>query len=171
MTLAPIDIKPHLVAFFFKEGKGKEVGFGNKKVKPVIFSKTSSLTRLIRTLMVKCDQPVEVDHFNVFLTVNENASKKYTGTIYKQVSGTNSFLKLPQDANRDINDLLEDIFSMALVSYINGAVENSNDSAEIRAAINKFMDKYDLLELGFNTEMIRRSYYRHRDKPAAGHFQ
>lgn len=171
MTLAPINIKPHLVSFFFKEGKGKEQVFMKKRVKPLIFHKTSSLARLIRTIMEKSNQPFEVEHFNVFLEVNETASKTYRGTIYKQVSGVNSFLKLPEEANRDINDLLEDIFRMSMVAYVNGAVENSNNDAEIVAAINRFIDKYDLLEFGFNLSQIRRDYYRNKEKPQLGRFQ
>ena len=171
MTLAPIDIKPHLVSFFFQEGKGKELVFMKKKVKPLIFHKTSSLSRLIRTIMEKSNQPFDVEHFNVFLEINETSSKKYKGTIYKQVSGVNSFLKLPDEANRDINDLLDDMFRMALVSYVNGAVENSNGDAEKKAAINKFIDKYDLLEFGFSVSGLRRFYYREKDNPKLGRFQ
>jgi hypothetical protein len=32
------------------------------------------------------------------------------------------------------------------------------------SAINKFIDKYDLLEFGFSTDTLRRLYYREKKK-------
>lgn len=163
MQNVPILIRPHLVPFFFKESQGKEYAYLNKKVKTVLFSPSiSTVGRIIRLLMVKSGRPVNIDNFNLCLTVSDNAgSKKYSGQFYKNESGTNSFLMLPKEANDDINDLLEDMFRMSFISYINGCVEN-NDEAVIRAAINKFIDKYDLLEFDFSNDTLRQLYYREK---------
>lgn len=163
MSIVPIIIRPHLVPFFFKESEGKEASYGNKKVKSVLFSPmVSTVGRIIRLLMIKSGRPLNINNFNLYLTIMDNgAGKKYIGQFYKQESGRNSFLMLPEDANDDINDLLEDIFRMSFISYMNGCIEN-NGEAVVTYAIDKFIDKYDLLEFGFSNDTLRRLYYREK---------
>jgi hypothetical protein len=163
MSIVPIQIRPHLVPFFFAESDGKEYNYGNKRVKTVIYSSDiSGIGKMIRRLMVKADRHLNIDHFNLCLTITDNPNKKnFKGEFYKFENGANSFLRLPEDANDDINDLLEDMFRMAFVSYMHGCIEN-NDAAVVRKAIDKFIGKYDLLEFGFCNETLRRLYYREK---------
>lgn len=165
MSIVPILIRPHLVPFFFKESEGKEYVYGNRKVKTVLFSSTiSTVGRIIRLLMVKSGRPLNVDNFNLCLTISDtSAGKKYQGQFYKHENGSNSFLMLPKDANDDINDLLEDMFRMSFISYINGCIEN-NDEGIVIAAIDRFIDKYDLLEFGYSNDTLRQFYYREKKK-------
>lgn len=163
MSIVPIIIRNHLVPFFFKESDGKEASYGNRKVKAVLFSPTvSSVGRVIRLLMVKSGKPLNIDNFNLYLTISDDGNgKRYSGQFYKHESGRNSFLMLPKEANDDINDLLEDIFRLSFISYMNGCIEN-NDDAVITQAIDKFIDKYELLEFGFSNDTLRRLYYREK---------
>lgn len=165
MSIVPIVIREHLVPFFFQESDGEEAGYGNRKVKSVLFSpKVSTVGRIIRLLMIKAGRPLNVDNFNLFLTISDDGNgKKYLGQFYKHENGRNSFLMLPKDANDDINDLLEDLFRMSFVSYMNGCVENNGDACVV-LAIDKFIDKYDLLEFGFSNDTLRRLYYREKKK-------
>lgn len=163
MSLVPITIREHLVPFFFKESEGVEKMYGNKKVKGVVYSSTASTVgKIIRLLMVKSGNLLKINHFNLFLSISDDGnSKRYLGQFYKSEKGTNSFLKLPEEANKDINDLLEDMFRMAFVSYMNGCIENNNETSVV-SAIDKFIDKYDLLEFGFCNDTLRRLYYREK---------
>jgi hypothetical protein len=163
MSVVPILIRPHLVPFFFKESEGEEFLYGNKKGKSVLFSPmVSTVGRIIRLLMIKSGKPQKIDNFNLFLCISDTgAGKKYQGQFYKHENGRNSFLMLPKDANDDINDLLEDMFRMSFVSYMNGCIEN-NGEAVVVGAIDKFIDKYDLLEFGFSNDTLRRLYYREK---------
>lgn len=163
MSVVPITVRAHLVPFFFKESEGKEYAYGNKKVKAVLFSSTvSTVGRIIRLLMIKSEKPLKVDNFNLCLSIiDEGNGKRYQGQFYKHVSGRNSFLALPKEAGDDINDLLEDIFRMAFFSYVQGCIENNGEAIVVNA-INKFIDKYDLLEFGFSNDTLRRLYYREK---------
>ena len=163
MSVVPILIRPHLVPFFFKESEGKEVVYGNRKVKAILYSaNASTVGRIIRLLMVKAGYPLNVDNFNLFITISDNGNgKKYQGQFYKHENGRNSFLMLPQDATDDINDLMEDMFRMSFISYMNGCVENNGDAVVV-SAIDKFIDKYDLLEVGLSNDTLRRLYYREK---------
>jgi hypothetical protein len=112
--------------------------------------------------MVKSGKPLDIDYFNLNLTISDNGNgKEYKGEFYKHENGRNSFLMLPKDTNDDINDLMEDMFRMSFTSYMNGCIEN-NDEAVIVSAIDKFIDKYDLLEFGFSNDTLRRLYYREK---------
>lgn len=162
-SIVPILIRSHLVPFFFKESEGEEMAYGKKRVKAVIFPpNVSTVGRIIRLLMIKADRPLEIKNFNLFLTISDDGNgKKYSGQFYKHENGRNSFLMLPQDACDDINDLLEDMFRMSFISYMNGCIEN-NDKAVVISAIDRFIDKYDLLEFNFSNETLRRLYYREK---------
>ena len=164
MAVVPVIIRPHLVPFFFNESEGEEAAYGNKKVKAVLFSPmVSTIGRIIRLLMVKSGRLQKIENFNMFLTISDtgNGGKGYKGEVYKHESGRNSFLMLPEDASVDINDMLEDLFRMAFISYVSGHVDNNPDGS-ITATIDTFIDKYDLLEFGFSNDTLRRLYYRER---------
>ena len=163
MSIVPILIRPHLVPFFFKESEGREETYGNKKVKSVLYSSTvSSMGRMIRLLMVKAGKPLNVKYFNLFLTITDDGNgKRYKGEFYKHENGRNSFLQLPPETNEDINDLFEDIFRVSFKSYMDGFIEN-NPNAVVTVGIDKFIDKYDLLEHGFCNDTLRQLYYREK---------
>lgn len=165
MTIVPVNIRPHLVPFFFKESDGKEYRYANRVVKTVFYSSsTTTIGKIIRLLMVKSNMPLKVDDFNLCLSVEEVChKKKYEGTIYRYESGRNHFLKLPEDANNDINDLMEDMFKMAFVKFIDGCLHD-NPKANVVKAIDKFIDDYDLLEFDKTNETMRRLYYREKKK-------
>lgn len=162
-SIVPITIRKHLVPYFFKESEGEVFSYGKQKVKTALFSpEVSSVGKIIRLLMTKSGVPLKVNNFNLCLKVcDEGPHKTYSGQFYKHESGRNSYLMLPEEANNDINDLLEDIFRMSFVSYINGCIENNNE-AVIVFAIDKWIDKYDLLEFGFSNDTLRQLYYREK---------
>jgi len=164
-AVVPIVIRQHLVPFFFKESEGEEFLYGNKRGKSVLFSSmVSSVGRIMRLLMAKSGKPLNIENFNLYLSISETGnSRQYQGQFYKYESGRNSFLMLPEEANKDINDLLEDIFRTHFISYINGYIEN-NDKPVIRYVIDKFIDKYDLLEVGISNDMLRKLYYREKKR-------
>ena len=51
---------------------------------------------------------------------------------------------------------------MVFVSYLNGAMDQSE--ANVVKTIDRFIDKYDLLEFGFCNDTLRRMYYREKKK-------
>lgn len=162
-SIVPIIIRQHLVPFFFKESEGELFNYAGTRGKSVLFSPmVSTVGRIIRLLMVKSGKPLKIENFNLYLSISDTPSgKNYQGQFYKHESGRNSFLMLPEEANNDINDLLEDIFRMSFVSYINGCIEN-NEEAVIVFAIDKWINKYDLLEFGFSNDTLRQLYYREK---------
>ena len=47
--------------------------------------------------------------------------------------------------------------------YVDGCLEHDKE-ANITKAIDRFIDKYELLEVGFSNENLRRLYYREKEK-------
>ena len=159
-SYVPINIKPHLAAFFFQEIDGKEIHYLKSRAKSFEISKLPSLNNIIRILLVTTDIPIKNSEISILLTIDESDDKKiFTGTFYKPVSGKNHFLKVPPEANKIINNLLEDIFNISLVYYVLGHVE-SDSKSPIKNGLDSFIDKYDLYELGFSYEGLRKRFYR-----------
>ncbi|MBW3519523.1 hypothetical protein [Flavobacterium sp. NKUCC04_CG] len=159
-TNVPVHIRPHLVSFFFHEIQGKEIHYLNFRSKSFGLMFSSSLSKIIRLLLVKTPVPIKLTELKILLTINESHNQKqYSGSVFQVVSGKYHFLELPEEATEVINDLFEDIFRIAFVYYVTGHTENSAFPHIIRA-INSFIDKYELLEFGFSVESLRRLYYR-----------
>jgi hypothetical protein len=165
MAIVPITLRTHLIPFFFRESQGIEASYGKYRVKSVLFSPSvSSIGTTMRFLMEKSGFPLPIDKFNLYITISDNLNKKeYKAEFYKHIDGANSYLKLPEEINTNINNLFEDIFRMAFTQYVNGCVEHNGEHS-VTGAIDRFIDKYDLLEVGFCNDTLRRQYYREVEK-------
>ncbi len=161
--LVPVHIKPYLVPFFFKEMEGTEARYLNKRVKAVKIIRASALGNIIRTLLAKSDLPSRFEKISIFLQIQESVKKEYKGTIFKTASGNNSFLKVPEEVNEIINDLLEEYFRIGFIYYMEGYL-HANPKGKIRPAIEEFMNIYDLYDFGFTSQSFRVLYYREKNK-------
>nr|WP_317631381.1 hypothetical protein [uncultured Flavobacterium sp.] len=171
MELAPLKIRMHLVPFFFTESKGNAIIMGNRKVKAVVFSPfVSSMGKLIKLFLEQVQAPMDFESLNLVLEITPNDPDKYKGAVYKKNKAGNCLLRLPEHINNDINDIFEDMFRMAFVNYIDGCVDNNTDSV-IVYAIDKWIEKYDLLEVGYCNDTLRRLYYREKEKGCLSRFQ
>lgn len=161
-STVPVHIRPHLVPFFFQEFEGIEAVYLGKRVKAAKISASKPLGKIIRMLVEKTTVPerlqqeVRSQKFIMYLSVTDRAC---FGQFYKCASGKNSFLKLPEEGSKLINEHLEQIFRTSMIYFIEGHLAE-NDSAQIRRAIDLFLMKYDLYENGFEIESLRRYYYR-----------
>ncbi|OIQ22030.1 MAG: hypothetical protein BM557_01230 [Flavobacterium sp. MedPE-SWcel] len=163
MSIVPVHIRPHLIPFFFKEFEGEQATYLNKEVTAIKISTRSSLGKMIRMFMIKAETPVKSEFYQLYLSVADTPSgKAFEGTAYSFESGSKSFLELPPDVNKVINDLLEDIFRITFVFFVQGYMHHGKPN--ITKAINEFIDMYDLLEVGFCNEKLRQLYYREKRK-------
>jgi hypothetical protein len=161
--IVPVQIRKHLIPFFFKEFEGEQQTYLEKEVTAIKISSRSSLGKLIRMFTIKAETPAQTRFYQLYLSVEETPEGKVLeGTAYSFESGTNSFLQLPQDATKVINELMEDIFRISFIYYVDGYMKD--DSSRLSDAIYKFIDMYDLLECGFDFEAMRQLYYREKKK-------
>jgi hypothetical protein len=159
-SIVPVLISPHLVPFFFQEFEGIEAYYLGKKVKAAKISCNKPLGTILRLLMEKTTTPVKADKFYMYLSIQDREqSKEFFGKIYKCANGERSFLQLPKEGVKLLNDHLEDVFRTSLVTFVEGH-KADNSKAEIRRAIDLFLQRYDLYEEGFGIEGLRRYYYR-----------
>ncbi len=162
-TLIPVKIRPHLVPFLFREFTGVDAHYQNRRVKAVRVSLTNSLGKIIRYLAEKSDvKPVCDQKYAIFLSITEQISPnqtQYFGKVYRFIDGRSSFLKIPEEGQRLINDHLESIFRTSMMYYVQGCDEGE---VGISNGIKLFMDKYELWQFGFDPESLRRNYYRWR---------
>ena len=68
---------------------------------------------------------------------------------------------LSESAVNNINYLIEDMFRIAFIYYVDGGLAAHRNVTE---SIDAFIDKYDLLEVGFSNNNLRTLYYREKKK-------
>jgi len=168
-TLFPVKIRPQLVPFLFKEFDGKEAAYDYKRAKSVMFLPSSSITSYLYTLVNFTKTTRRQDKFLFWLTIDEKFKKSFFGEVYIDRGGVKEPLMLNEQQIKDFNNLLEDIFRVALEFHVDALVEFSKINPA--KAIQHFIDKYELYEVGFDVESLRVLYHRQKKTPNLFRFQ
>jgi hypothetical protein len=161
--LIPVHIRPHLVSFLFKELEGKEASYMNTKSKTIKIYPFSSLGKILYSQLVNHIKIGRNDQYLIFLSIEKKRNLEFQGQLCMEVKKLYENLLLPEPNVRNINNLLEDIFRIAFIYYVQGCLEHDKE-ANVTKAIERFIDKYELLEAGFSNETLRRLYYREKSK-------
>ena len=158
-TLVPVQIDPHLAAFLYTKFQGSEAHHSGKKVKTVKIHTSSVIGRYIRMMVVKSQKPPRPSEFNFCLSIKNRENKKFDGTLYNFENGEKSFLKIPEEFNRDLNDMLQNIFETALFYYVEG-FRKDGYLGSMRDGLRSFIDQYDLYEFGYSFAALEQIYLR-----------
>ncbi|MFT5760941.1 hypothetical protein [uncultured Flavobacterium sp.] len=166
--LVHTNIRPHLVSFFMKEFNGIEASYEGRKVMYVRFLPSSSIAKYLYELINYKRKRDKQDQFLLFLSLEKKKTFQYSGLLYIDQEGVKSPLLLETKKAKHFNDLLEDMFRVSFVFFINGSVRSG---LEVRDAINSFIDDYELLDCGFDNETLRGLYYRQKKTKILSRFQ
>lgn len=158
-SIIPVNIRPHLVPFLYQEFEGIEENYLNSKVKAAKINTHTVLGKMIRLLAEKSEKPLKTKHYNVFLSVKNKESGHFFGCVYKYQSGSYSFLRLPEEGSKLINDHLEETFRLVLVSFVLG-YSTKKTKGDVSEALNIFLDTFNLREYGFSLPTVRQMYER-----------
>jgi len=159
-SIVPIKVRPHLIPFFYKEFKADtDAHYLKSRVKACKIVINSSLGKMIRIALEKCEHPVKPQKFYIYFSVANRVSNKATAEIYQTVNGTNSFLKVPEHVASDINDIFEDLFRYSFVTTVYTALKYA-PHLKVEKVIIDFMTEYDLEEHGFRVASMRSLYNR-----------
>ena len=160
MEIVKVEIRPQLIPFLFKEFKGDEAGYMDKKIKSIRFLPSSSITKYLYNQIDYLKKRGKQDEFILFLTIEQKTSRIYSGVVYIDAKGVKEPLMMDENKVKNFNNLLEDIFRISFVNYVDGFLQGIPD---VTRATNTFIDKYDLLEVGLNEENLRVLYYREKE--------
>lgn len=168
-TIIPVNIKPHLVPFLFKNLECVSWNYNGKDVKAAKVTNSTHLGRFIRLLLEKSTQKPECDKtLQNFLIVHDTPFQQaFMRSDFKYEDGRTGFLYLPKSGTKLINEYLEEDFETACMYYIHSRYKSNTDEG-LDSIILDFFSKYNLEEFGFNTLRIRRDYYR---KVKRGYFK
>lgn len=163
MDIVPMSIRAHLIPFLFDEMDGTLASYDGQKVKMIRLYPTSSISNyLYLQLDYEKKRRNYANHdFVLYLSIQRKKLTTLSGTIYIDNKGVKEEMYLDIEKVRAINNLFEDIFRISMIFFIDGwrgSKENVTDG------INAFIDKYSLLEYGFNPETLRVMYYREKKK-------
>ena len=166
----PVKLRDHLIPFLFKGMDGVSASHEGQKVKMVRLLPSSSLGNYLYNVIdyEKKSNDFPNDNFLLYLSIEKKTSFVFSGTVYVDKKGVKSELLLCLDKIREINNLLEDIFRTALVSFIEGM---RYAKIPVRKGVAAFMELYNLYEYGFELETLRKIYYEQKNKTVLNRFQ
>lgn len=163
MQTIPVKIRPHLIPFLFKEMEGTEAVYMNQKVKSLKIYPFSSIGKFLISQIEDSKKFGRNDQFIVYLNIEKKSFNEYDGFLYSSINKVTEKIYLCESKVNDINNLIEDIFRISFIYYMDGYLF-FNPEKKVSEAVNKFIDKYDLLEFGFSDIGLRRLYYREKNK-------
>jgi hypothetical protein len=154
-------IRPQLVPFLFKELEGTEASYMSKEVKSIAIHPSSSLGKYLQCQMPEETKLKKKDKFIIYLTVEKKRFNIFYGLFYIEISKVKEPLMLSEASVNNINYLIEDMFRIGFIYYVDGSIAAGKS---ITHSIDSFIDKYDLLEVGFSNNNLRTLYYREKKK-------
>ena len=165
----PVKIRPHLIPFLFREFEGKQACYDSRTVKYISFLPSSSITSYLYTQINYTKNTQRQDKFLFHFIIDHKSTKTFEGNVFIDRSGVKEQLFMSEQKVRDFNNLIEDIFRMAMVFHIDACVKHAKMS--VPKAIEKFIQEYDLYEAGFDDEALRVLYFRQKKTPRLFRFQ
>lgn len=157
--LIPCEIRPHLVPFLFEQFEGRRASYQGETVSSIRFLPSSSIASFLYELMEYKKKRGKQDHFLMYLTIEKKTSFTYSGMIYTDSRGVKEKLMLPEEKVKAFNNLLEDIFRIALVFNVKGSVQAG---MSVINSLEAFAKEYGLEENGMEVENLRQLYYREK---------
>lgn len=160
----PVKIRPHLIPFLFKELEGKDSEYMGKKNKAIVIYPFSIIGKFLNYQLESGNKEGKKNPYTIYLSIEKKTITTYDGTIYISENGTYFQLFLTEDQIQELNNLLEDIFRISFIYYMDGFLKYNKNINPISAAINDFIEEYNLLEVGFSYDTLRKLYYREKKK-------
>lgn len=163
MDIVKVSIRSHLIPFLFDEMDGTLASYDGQKVKMVRLYPTSSLSNYLYTQLEheKKRRNYPNHDFILYLSIQRKKFTTLSGTIYIDNKGVKQEMFLEVAKVRAINNLFEDIFRTSMVFYIDGWRASNGNVVD---GIDSFIQKYSLLEYGFNPETVKTMYYREKKR-------
>lgn len=154
--MTQLQIRDHLVPFFFKEFSGQEKTFDSEVSKVVVVNPTSSIYNYLKnTIELK-----NKSNIIFYLSIDKVKPFRMKGLVFYEVKKVKKPLMIFEEQMDTINSFLEDLMRSTLRFYIK-AFEDMNFKKS--AAIRKFMQEYDMEEYGFEYNDLRIMYYRNNN--------
>lgn len=167
MTLIPFKLSPHIIHYFFQEFEGSSKRYAGREVKTISLDPESFIGKFIVANLRKIDYPVKnISEFNLFIEMAYISRKKICTKqkLFKRETFTNSFVELPVEFMKDVDDMLDDLFRHNFYYFVEGYSKDEDD-AKVRKGVRMFMDKYDLWNFDtFNIDQFTRLYYRMKNE-------
>lgn len=157
----PIRLRPHLVNFLLKEMKGEEKTVAGKRHKVFEVPKKTFLAKFIVDYLEKTEYPVkDIQRFNFILEIKQTTRRKFIASakIFKIEKLSTSYVQLPAEYAKMVNDLFEQQFRNAFINFVDS--RSHGNELLISQSILEFIDKYDLFEADITQVSLRRLYYR-----------
>jgi hypothetical protein len=154
--MTQLQIRDHLVPYFFKEFGGQEKKFDSEVSKIVVVHPSSSIYNYLKNSM---DLKIKTNII-FYLSIDKVKPFRMKGLVFYEQKKVKKPLMIEEELMDTINSFLEDILRSTLRFYIK-AYEDMNFKKS--DAIRRFMVEYDMEEYGFEYNDLRIMYYRNNN--------
>lgn len=171
-NLVPIQIRPHLIPFLYKELKeAADVDYLAIRAKSCKISKNASIGKTLIAILSASKKYQAPDNFYIYFYVPKKITATPTAHIYQIVNGKEELLKVTEKLAKDLNYIFEDLFRYAFVNTVYTAKKYA-PNLKTEKIILDFMQTYNLEEHGFKVASMRSLYNREiKNKCALQRFQ
>lgn len=151
MNIVPLELRPHLIPFLYKEFEGVEYQYLKEKVKVCKIDNKSTFGFTIINTLKKVDYPIKTkSKFFVYIGFNIDG---LNAKMYKLENYEDTFLMVPDCVRENINDILEDQFRMAFQFHSRGMLK-ADTSLKLKDVVADFMQEYEMDEYGFELDSM-----------------
>lgn len=156
-TKVPVQIRPHLIAFFYQEFKAaSDADYFKIKAKACKITIDSSIGKMLIAILKSQSKS---ENFYIYFSVPEKITEKPTAHLYQVIKNKSELLKVSQKLATDLNYLFEDLFRFAFVNTVFTAKKYA-PNLQLQNIILDFMQTYNLEEYGYRVDTMRKLYNR-----------
>ncbi|GEM_PF-3497639 len=161
MNIAPVEVPGYIIPYIIRECAGVHLEqqgdfFADIRIEP------NSVFGMFLTRTIRPDYKVKFYQIRIF-TRKVGLQRAFSSDILEYKNNAEFQIDLSFTDLDNFYRFLDSIFNASFYFFLQGFCDgNTQDREKIKNGINKFIDRYDLLEYGFNENQLRIMYYRYR---------
>jgi hypothetical protein len=160
MVKVPIQIRTHLIAFFYEEFKElKDLPFDKISNHSCEIKKESSIGKTVIAILQNQEDIFNTAPFFIYFHKPKGFKDVPTAHIYQIIHGKEKLVRVPKKIAQDLNYIFEDLFRFAFVNTVQTAQKYA-PKTKVQEVIIDFMTTYNLEEYGFRLDSLRTLYNR-----------
>lgn len=168
MKIAPIEVPGYIIPYLTKECAGIYTENSGENFTDIRIEPTSVfgmfLTRALRP-------NYRVKFYQLTIYSRRIGRKTAFSTDILEFKNNAEFqIDLSFDDLANFYRFLDTLFNTSFYFFMSGFIYGSESNQKIKDGINVFIDRYDLLEYGFNENQMRMMYYRYRNSGSVAPF-
>lgn len=169
MKVSPIEVPGYIIPYITKEcagifTEGAGENFTEIRIEP------TSVFGMFLTRTLRPDYKVKFYQLTIYSRKIGNKTA-FSTDILEFKNNAEFQIDLSFEDLENFYRFLDTLFNTSFYFFMSGFCYGCDDKKKIKNGINTFIDKYDLLEYGFNENQMRILYWRYRNNGSVSAFR